>query len=80
MTVGQGRDGEVALVGICDSGDAEILLARLLANPKSSVDWSACEAAHTAVVQVLLAAGIAPTGAPKSRDLVEILEPLLKRR
>lgn len=43
------------LTGICEVAEAETLLAWLQAHPLGPVDVSACEHAHTAVVQVLIA-------------------------
>ena len=77
MTVQLREDGAIVLAGVCDSADAEVLLSQLLANPQAAVDWRACDMAHTAVVQVLVAAGIAPVGAPGSRYLMDVVEPLL---
>jgi hypothetical protein len=55
MTVRQ-AGGAIRLEGVCSVDDAEPL-RRLLANDRRAVvDWRACEAAHTAVVQILLAA------------------------
>lgn len=63
MTVRLGDIGIVILEGACDVEDAEPLL-RLLqqANPAPAVDWTTCSHIHTAVVQVILASGIAPVG------------------
>lgn len=52
-------DTAAVLVGICEVAEAETLLAWLQAHPHGRVDLSACEHAHTALVQVLMAA--APT-------------------
>jgi hypothetical protein len=56
MTVRAGGDGLIELVGTCAGTDAEPLLQLLLATPEATVDWRDCQGAHTAVVQVLLAA------------------------
>jgi hypothetical protein len=59
MTVYVGADGAIELVGICPSEDAEALQHYLLAaapGAKAVVNWRRCEQAHTAVIQVLLAA------------------------
>lgn len=56
MTVRAGGDGLIELVGACPSADAEPLLQLLLASPGATVDWRECRTAHTAVVQVLMAA------------------------
>ena len=44
------------LTGICEVAEAETLLAWLQAHPQGPVDVSRCEHAHTAIVQVLMAA------------------------
>jgi len=70
----------VALEGVCGVEDAETLLSELLASPEASVDWSACEAAHTAVVQVLIASQAPIVGAPRSEFLRQFVEPALGGR
>lgn len=50
------------LSGICEVAEAETLLAWLQAHPQGPVDVSGCEHAHTALVQVLIAARPALTG------------------
>jgi hypothetical protein len=80
MTVQMGDDGAVELTGDCPSGDAEALLRHLAARPTAAVDWRECKGAHTAVVQILIAARIRPTGPPASAFLANWVEPLLKRR
>ena len=64
MTISIKGDGVVALIGSCPVEDAEALLQHLLAAENPQVDWSGCERAHTAVIQVLLASGIVPNGEP----------------
>lgn len=49
-------DAAAVLTGICDVAEAETLLAWLQTHPQGPVDLSRCEHAHTAVVQVLIAA------------------------
>ena len=56
MTVRAGGDGVIELAGTCVSADAEPLLQLLLATPGATVDWRDCRSAHTAVIQVLMAA------------------------
>ena len=80
MSVQIDPDGGVALVGDCPSGDAETLLRHLSATPNATVDWRACTGAHTAVVQVLLAAGVTPVGPPINPFLANVVASLLKRR
>ena len=76
MTLGL-RDHTTELSGHCPSEEAEQLLAHLLAAPAATIDWRACEHAHTAVVQVLLAAGRSVRGPPKGAFLAQWVEPLL---
>lgn len=74
MTVRRIDEAAVALEGVCGVEDAETLLQALIATPGAAVDWRACEGAHTAVVQVLLAAKarrIGPAASPFLSDLVE---------
>ena len=79
MTIAIAADGAVGLEGSCPVEDAEALLQILLASPNASVDWSACEWAHTAVIQVLLAARITPVGEPKGAFLRDHLARVLER-
>ena len=55
-------DTAAVLTGICEVGEAETLLTWLQAHPQGPVDVSRCEHAHTAIVQVLTAAGPTLTG------------------
>ena len=80
MTVRLSDDGGVELVGDCPSGDAEALLQHLVRAPKPIVDWTACTAAHTAVIQVLMAANVAMKGPPADSFLADVVAPLLKQR
>jgi hypothetical protein len=52
--------GAILLVGSCPVDDAEPLLQMLQATPAAAVDWTQCGQIHTAVYQVLLAAGAIP--------------------
>ena len=62
MTVTR-RDAEtIVLAGPCPVDDAEPLLQMLLETPAAVVDWRACQSPHTAVVQVIRAAGPALIG------------------
>jgi hypothetical protein len=79
MTVRIVEEGKVELVGNCGSEDAEALLRLLSANPTADVDWRGCEGAHTAVVQVLVAARVRPLGSPTNRFLADMVAPLLGR-
>jgi hypothetical protein len=80
MTVRIAPDGSVVLQGICGSEDAEALLQQLLANPVTNVDWRACETAHTAVVQVLMAARPILVGPPLSVQLRNWVQPWFTNR
>ena len=77
MTVRAAADGCIELVGICPSGDAEALLQLLLADPGATVDWRQCSAAHTAVVQVLMAARPTLRGPPAGTSLRDWVGPAL---
>jgi len=78
MTVRLSTAGAIELHGDCPLEDAQALHQYLLADPKSTVDWRACDSAHTAVVQVLLAARPVMLGPPRSDFLEAMVEPLLK--
>jgi hypothetical protein len=80
MTVETGEDGAVALVGVCASEDADLLLQRLIADRGAVVDWRRCESMHTAVLQVLVASKAELLGPPTGPFLIDMLEPVLKRR
>ena len=80
MTVRIGADGVIELVGRCPSEDAETLLQHLSTHPKAEVDWRECESAHTAVIQVLLAADLSPRGPPMNKFLADMVEPQLRQR
>ena len=80
MTVERGDTGAVILSGVCAVEDAEPLLEMLQATPAAVVDWTRCRQLHTAVFQVILASGIAPTG-PCGDDWVALwLAPKLPER
>lgn len=71
MTVKVNPAGSIELTGVCPVEDAEVLLQHLLVMKEAQVDWSECEAAHTAVIQVLMIARVKPVGAPRSVLLEE---------
>ena len=73
------REGTIHLEGTCPAGDAEELLQHLLAHADAYVDYRTCDAAHTAVVQVLLVAGRRMIGPPGGASLAEIVAPALSR-
>jgi hypothetical protein len=79
MTVLLSTAGTIELLGDCPVDDAEVLLQLLLATPNATVQWSACETAHTAVIQVLRVAKAKPVGMPRSEFLSRIVGPLLHR-
>jgi hypothetical protein len=79
MSITLAPDGSIQLKGPCPVEDAEVLLQHLLANPRATVDWSACEGAHTAVIQLLLVAKSVPVGRPSSSFLGERIGALLER-
>jgi hypothetical protein len=77
MTVRAGGDGLIELVGTCPSTDAEPLLQFLLAAPGATVDWRDCQGAHTAVIQVLMAAKPKLLGPPADPRLEEWVAPAI---
>lgn len=77
MTVRLSPGGGVELVGVCPSEDAEVLLQHLLRDPAVTVDWRACESAHTAVVQVLMAAQPRLLGPPADPGLAHWVQPVI---
>jgi hypothetical protein len=77
MTIRLTADGTIELEGTCSSDDAEPLMQHLLATPNPTVDWRGCEAAHTAVVQVLMAASPKLLGPPADVLLEKWVQPLL---
>jgi hypothetical protein len=79
MSVDRLDDATIRLQGSCPIVDAEPLLQCLLAAPDAVVDWSGCDAAHTAVVQILLAAKPRLRGPPRGALLRDVVAPLLVR-
>lgn len=79
MTIRVSADGTIELLGVCPSEDAEALLQHLLRMPDAAVDWRACEAAHSAVIQLLLASGRRVLGPPVEAGLARWLQPVLAR-
>ena len=78
MTVRVTSPGEIALEGTCSSEDAEILLRNLIATPAARVDLRTCEFAHSAVIQVLMAANRKLLGPPAGSALRDWVYPLLE--
>ena len=64
MSVTRTEDGRILLEGVCPIEEAEALLRYLSEVPGAIVDWSGCDYAHTAVIQVLLAARPPIAGRP----------------
>ncbi len=79
MSVERVDDTTIRLHGACPIEDAEPLLQCLLATPRAVVDWSGCDAAHTAVIQILLAARPMLRGPPRGAFLRDAVAPLLGR-
>jgi hypothetical protein len=76
MTVRLTTEGEIVLEGVCSSEDAEVLLRNLASAPTAQVDLRACEFAHTAVIQVLMAARpklLGPPAGAALRDWVYLI-------
>jgi hypothetical protein len=80
MTVQLAADGTIELSGDCPAEDAEVLLRHLTGQPSVPVDWRMCDAAHGAVVQVLMAAGAELRGPPRGAFLRDMVEPAMKAR
>lgn len=76
MTVRQ-DGGTIFLEGDCDAEEAETLLGMMLAAPAAGIDWSSCRSAHTAIIQVLLAAGRSPSGPAGDEFLRRWIAPAL---
>jgi hypothetical protein len=66
MTVSLSSEGMILLRGDCPLEDAEALVRSLSEDPGAAVDWSGCDRAHTAVIQVLAAARPRLIGSPRS--------------
>lgn len=70
-------EGTIRLEGDCRADEAEALLELLLFHPNATIDWSGCHWAHTAVVQVLLAAGRPVSGIPEDAFIRQRVLPML---
>lgn len=79
MTVRLASEGGIVLDGVCPVNDAELLQQLLLNHPDAWVDWRGCEQAHTAVLQVLMAAKPKICGPTRSAFLQKWVLPMLGR-
>lgn len=79
MTVRITGGGTITLDDVCSSEDAEELLRHLLNDPRAPVNWRNCRSAHTAVIQVLMAAKPELLGPPADDGLKKWVEPVLTR-
>jgi hypothetical protein len=77
VTVAISAAGTIVLQGQCSSEDAETLVHKLLTHSGATVDWRGCRGAHTAVIQVLLAARPPLLGPPADTLLRDWVLPLL---
>ncbi len=77
MTVTLRDNGMIVLQGVCQVDEAEQLLGYLQSFPDAGVDWTACDWAHTAVIQILLGVRPAMRGAPQGIFLKRFVAPLL---
>jgi hypothetical protein len=74
MTVRRIDEFTIALEGVCPVADAEVLRQHLVSAESAKIDLTACEHAHTAVVQVLLASEREVDGEAGSLFFEELLE------
>ena len=79
MTISRAPGGAIILQGDCSNEEAESLLQLLLAAPGAEVDWRLCTSAHSAVVQVLLAAAPPLRGPPANEGLARWVGPAVGR-
>lgn len=79
MTVRVSNQGVIELIGRCGADEAEVLQHELLAASGAAVEWTRCEQLHSAVIQVLLAAGRVMQGTPNAVFLAEFIAPILAR-
>jgi hypothetical protein len=80
MTVRRSDNGTLVLDGVCPVEDAEALLQLLQTAPSAVVDWTQCRQLHTAVLQVILAAGIVPVGPCGDAWIAEWAAPKLAQK
>ena len=79
MSISYTKTGQIRLEGACPMEDAERLLRALLDQPEAPIDWADCHSAHTAVIQVLLAARRPMLGPPAGESLKLWIAPTLAR-
>ena len=72
--------GTIFLQGECSAEDGATLLQHLELHPRASVDWTECDAIHTAVFQVLQALRPPLLGTPAGEFVATHLAPLLQDR
>jgi hypothetical protein len=72
--------GVAILSGRCGVEDAEVLQRLLSANPEATVECTACEHLHAAVLQVLLVAKPRVRGSPSGAFVRTHLWPLVGGR
>jgi len=77
VTVQMSMNDVISLEGACPSDDAERLLQYLSLHPAALIDWRSCESAHTAVIQVLMAARPRLVGPPAGQVLQQWVAPAL---
>jgi hypothetical protein len=70
-------DGVIRLEGVCAIEDAETLLALRCADPRAPIDVTACEQAHTAVIQLLTVGNPTVKGPPAGAFLCRMIWPRL---
>jgi hypothetical protein len=80
VTVRSGDNGTLVLEGACPVEDAEVLLQLLQTRPTATLDWTQCRQLHTAVLQVVLASGLAPLGPCGDPFVGQWLAPKLLQR
>jgi hypothetical protein len=73
-------DDAIVLEGVCPVEDAEPLQRLLLQHRGAAVDWRVCDAAHTAVLQVLLVAKPSIKGPARATFLQDFFLSVLTRQ
>jgi hypothetical protein len=74
MSVALTANGTIEMRAQCAMAEAETLHGLLARNPGAVVDWRACTYAHTAVIQVLVAARPKLIGPPAGTFLRSFVE------